>query len=326
MKQMPLRRLFVLACLSSSFLFFSSCRKSDGETASPPLTPYAPLDLDSSRAYQEVEQLVALGARDAGTEGAHQAALHLKERLEGVGVPATIETFNDKTPHGVLGFHNVEGRLDGNHETIIILGSHYDTKSGISSDFQGANDSGSSSGLLLELARVLREHHARHSGVYPEFRFVFFDGEECSVKYGPHDGFHGSRHYAQALVDQGKADKVMAVIILDMIGDRDLSITLPRNSTPFLLKTALQAANEENARDKISLFRGIIGDDHVAFLERGMPAIDLIDFHFGSKPGLNDYWHTPEDTMEKISPESLGLVGRVVLRMLNHLVVEDRGL
>ena len=113
-----------------------------------------------------------------------------------------------------------------------------------------------------------------------------------------------------------------AVIVLDMIGDKDLSITLPRNSDPALLTMVFDAAREEDARYQFELFPGAIGDDHVPFLEAGIPAIDIIDFFYGSRPRRNDYWHTGEDNMEKISAASLQTVGRVALRVINRLMDE----
>lgn len=109
------------------------------------------------------------------------------------------------------------------------------------------------------------------------------------------------------------------MILMDMIGDRDLTVTLPRNVTPALASRVLQAAHAEGARHAFSLYPYEIGDDHEPFLQAGMPAVNLIDFQFGSAPGRNDYWHSPEDTLDKISAASLQTVGRVVVRVLNDV-------
>ncbi|MDZ4198915.1 MAG: M28 family peptidase, partial [Kiritimatiellia bacterium] len=271
--------------------------------------------LDGNRALSEVAAFVELGLRDAGTEGAARAAEYLRERLLALGVEARIDEFTEVTVTGQLPFRNVIGRLPGRGDGLIILGSHFDTKAGMGDGFQGANDSGSSTGLLLELARVL----AAGPVMGPEIQFAFFDGEECQVAYGPNDGLHGSRKMARDLVASGRRSDVLAVLVLDMIGDRDLTVTLPRNATPRLLSLAFEAARAEEARRHFSLFRSEILDDHVPFLEQGMPAIVLIDFEYGHAPGLNDYWHTLEDSMDKLSAESLDIVGRVVLRMIRML-------
>lgn len=270
---------------------------------------------DGGNAFIEADQLVAIRPRDAGTAGARRAAVHLEKRLKAFGVTARIDTFSEENPDGKVFFNNVLGRLPGNTKRLIVLGSHFDTKAGISPDFQGANDSGSSSGVLLELARVLAEKGPLET----EFLIAFFDGEECAHQYAENDGLHGSRRLAQQLSDAGGARHVEAVIILDMVGDKDLTVTVPRNASKRLVKELFFAAHEVGTRPSFSLGKGSILDDHVPFLLAGMPAVDLIDFEFGSEPGLNDYWHTLEDSMDKLSAESMQTIGDVVLRMIDNL-------
>lgn len=279
---------------------------------------FRPDTLDQDRAYHEVEAFVAIHPRDAGTDGARRAAEYLLRRLTHIGLDARMDVFEQPAPGGTTTFRNVIASIPGD-ERLIILGSHFDTKTGIGADFEGANDSGSSTGLLLELAQVLSAHiESTYAG--PEIQFVFFDGEEARVRYGPTDGFHGSRHYAKQLETDGKDQHVLAVIILDMVGDQDLTVTLPRNSSSHLLSAVLAAAHAEGVRDRFALHPGAFGDDHVPFLELGVPAVDIIDFRFGSAPDRNDYWHTLEDTMDKVSPVSLGSVGRVAIRVINSLL------
>ena len=309
-------RVLAIAALFGAAVGQGGCRR----VASSSLPArFDPDHVDGERALEEVRALVALGLRDAGTPGARRAAEHIRARLEAVGVEARIESFEDDTPQGRWTFHNVVGRLPGRGAGLLILGSHFDTKAGMPEGFEGANDSGSSTGLLIELARVLRAAPR----VPPEIQFVFFDGEECVVEYGPRDGLHGSRYYARHLVKSGRARDVRAVLVLDMVGDRDLTITLPRHQTPALLQHLLAAAREEGIRDRFTLWPTSILDDHVPFLEAGMPAALLIDFEYGSAPGLNDYWHTAEDTLDKLSAESLRRIGRVTLRWLNRLIADQ---
>jgi glutaminyl-peptide cyclotransferase len=292
-----------------------SCRQQPAEPvkAPPPLDPAA---FDGTKALQEAQLLVDLGPRDAATPGSEAAAKHLRDRLKALGVEASIDEFNAQSPKGEVIFRNVVGILPGGGKGLIILGSHYDTKSGIGEKFQGANDSGSSSAALLELARVM----AQGPELPIEVMFVFFDGEECMAHYGPADGLQGSRYLAKKLIDEGRAADIKAMILLDMMGDRDLTVTIPRNSTPSLISAVFSAAQENGSRDKFSLSPLQIGDDHDPFFSAGIPAIDIIDFYYGSAPGRNDYWHTEEDRMDKLSAESLGAVGQVVLRMVNKLV------
>ena len=289
----------------------------------PPAAPQAAasaeaparFDVSGERALEEVRAFVELGPRDAGTPGAEKAAMYLRDRLEAIGLEAEIQEFREESPKGETTFRNVLGRIPGTSGKMILFGSHYDTKAGIAG-FAGANDSGSSTGLLLELARAMTPN-APHG---MEIRFAFFDGEECMEEYGPADGFHGSRHLAQAMEADGSLSNVVAMILLDMVGDRDLTITIPRNSTPRLASLAFEAARAEGARKHFQLYPYMVGDDHDAFFRRGVSAIDLIDFHFGSAPGQNDYWHAAEDAMDKVSAESLGVVGRVAGRMAAELL------
>ena len=276
--------------------------------------------VSGAAALEEVRRFVELGPKEPGTEGAARAAAHLVARLQTAGVEAQIQEFQDASPAGVLTFRNVLGRIPGKGNQCILLGAHTDTKTGIEG-FVGANDSGSGTGLLIELARVLGQNgpHAL------EIRFAFFDGEECRVEYGPEDGFHGSRYLAKTMAEDGSLSNVVAMILLDMVGDRDLTVTIPRNGTPELMALAFEAARAEGVRKHFGLYPGMVSDDHTAFLERGVPAVDLIDFHFGSAPGKNDYWHTAEDSMDKVSAESLEKVGRVVERMVEALVEREAG-
>jgi len=282
-----------------------------------------PALFDGGRALEEVRRFVGLGPRPAGTPEARRAAEYLRDRLQALGMEAAIDTFRDAAPGGVCVFRNVVGRIPATgdaRKNILILAGHYDTKVGISTNFIGANDSGSSTGVLLELGRVL----ASSGSPGPEIWIAFLDGEECRISYGPHDGLHGSRHLAKRLVDEGRAHRVAAVIVLDMVGDRDLTVTIPRNGTPWLTALYFRAARELGVRDKFSLFPFEIGDDHQPFLEVGIPALDVIDFEFGSGPGRNDYWHTSADTLDKLAAASLQTVGRVTLAAVNRISLRRR--
>jgi hypothetical protein len=252
--------------------------------------------------------------RDAMTPGAERAAQWLKAKLIANGLAnATIQTFTDKTPLGEQTFHNVEAVIPGQSPKTILLLSHFDTKSGIKPTFQGANDSGSSTGLLLELARMIKSTGTpRHT-----IQFAFLDGEECKIDFTAQDGLHGSRHLARKL--QQEKREVVAVILMDMIGDRDLHIQLPHNGTGTLRAGALRAADATGDRAHIALYDGAILDDHQPFLDAGFPAVDLIDFNYGDAPGENNLWHTPSDTLDKLSAESLSITGRIVLEMINQL-------
>ncbi|MDF7822484.1 M28 family metallopeptidase [Pontiellaceae bacterium B12227] len=270
---------------------------------------------DGQQAFAEVEALVQFSPRDAGTSEGWKAAKHIFQRLETFGVEVDMDTFTDMTPDGEKTMINVVATIPGKTKEWIILGSHFDTMPGIDG-FQGANDSGSSTGILLELARMISD-----SKMVPEIGilFAFFDGEEGIAEYIPGDGLHGSRHMAKQLLETGDHKKIRAMILLDMVGDKDLKFTIPYNSSRDLVQETLNAAHAVGYRDHFTLSRVIITDDHVPFLDIGIPAIDLIDFKFGSEPGLNDHWHTEADNLQNISEESLQITGEVTLQILKQI-------
>ena len=296
-----LQKALLLACLFSLF----GCQQE-----------ITPQPFNGERAFAEVAALVEFSPRDAGTPEGWKAAEHIFQRLESFGVEAEIDTFVDMTPDGEKTMRNVIGRIPGKTDRWIILGSHFDTMPGID-NFQGANDSGSSTGVLLEIARMLAV-----SKQVPEVGliFAFFDGEEGIAGYVQGDGLHGSRRMAGSLVRSGEARKIDAMVLLDMVGDRDQHFTIPSNSSRGLVKEVLDAAHASGHRDRFSLSHGsVITDDHVPFLKIGIPAIDIIDFRFGSEPGLNDYWHTEADSLENISAESLQTIGEITIQLLKQL-------
>ncbi len=303
-----------------SCLLVTGCQPPDaGGRASSVETANVVVDaVEGERALALVRELVAITPRHSGTAGAEQAAHWIAQAIGPFSDSCEVDTFTDAASDGLLRFHNVIATLKGTGEKTVILGSHFDTKSGISDTFQGANDSGSSTGLLIELARVL------HGPPRLPFTivFAFFDGEECRRAYGPTDGLHGSRRYVGQLASSGQLAAIQAVIVLDMIGDKDLTVTIPRNTTKALTALAFQAAAAEGVREKFRLAYGDVLDDHVPFFQRGVPTLNLIDFEHGSAPGLNDYWHTGQDSLENISAESLQHIGRVTLRILNALAAE----
>jgi len=279
-------------------------------------------EFNATNAFVEVKALTAITPRHSGSPGAQKAAEHLLSRLRAAEIQSYLDEFKEETPAGQILFRNIIGVLPGQKadgspaEEWIVVGAHYDTKAGISDNFQGANDSGSGVGVLLELARVIKSS----SSLPMNFIFSFFDGEECAVRYDKNDGLHGSRRFAEQLVKDGRSAKVRAVIILDMVGDRDLNITIPRNSALSLVSALFAAAKAEGTREKFTLRSTQILDDHAPFLSAGMPAIDIIDFEYGSAPGQNDYWHTQQDTVDKLSVHSIEMVGRTVLRLLDDLM------
>ena len=280
-----------------------------GRSTSPP--PARPEDFSGQRAYAHVEQLVAFGPRPSGSVELAKSGDYIAARLREYGLTVEEQTFTAPTPRGSIRFRNIIGKTRtqrGGTAGVVVIGSHYDTKWFEQFRFVGANDGGSSTGVLLELARV--------AAAQPNLWFVFFDGEEAMVEYGPADGLWGSKHFVAELKRAGQVGRIKAMVLLDMVGDARLEIEMPSNGDGALIQQVFDAARAGGTRDYFGYRGGALLDDHEPFLAAGIPAVDLIDFTNGSKPGLNDYWHTEQDTLDKISPRSLEIVGQTTLRLL----------
>jgi glutaminyl-peptide cyclotransferase len=266
---------------------------------------------DEQNAWRLAGELVAFGPRWSGTAANLKQAEFIAKTAEKYGAVVLRQEFKRVTPVGSIQFVNVEAVIPGKREEFIIIGSHFDTKKlPPEIKFEGANDGASSTAVLLELIRTIKK-----SGVKPEYtlKFVFFDGEECFNEYNSNDGLFGSRYYALRLVSQNLVRQCRAVIILDMVGDKDLNITLPLNSDKQLCETLFQAAEKTGNRKYFAYLSNKLLDDHTPFEELGIPVMDIIDFEFG--PG-NSFWHTSEDKLDNISSKSLKIVGQTVLNMI----------
>ena len=250
--------------------------------------------------------------RDSGTIASAQAATALLDAASATGADVFVDRFVAETPMGARRFTNLEGRYAPDPAADwVVLVSHYDTKTGV--DCPGANDGASTSGLLVAISEALFRQRPKGVNVL----FVWTDGEECMHAYSETDGFWGSKRAARRLRESGR--KVRAVIVLDMLGDRDLGIVVPRNGTSELRELALRVARENGMDGLVAPSEDLVKDDHVAFLREGFKAIDLIDFEYGSGPGKNDYWHTAADTMDKVSEHSLLVSGTLALGMIEAL-------
>lgn len=270
---------------------------------------------DAKVAYETAAGLVRdCTPRVAGTLGARRAAAWLALRA---GPQAELDRFRDHIYDDVHDFANVMLRMPGRDPAApwIILISHFDTAPNAGDGFEGANDGASTSGLLVALADVLRRAPEKPRA---NILLAWTDAEECRIAYMPRDGFQGSKRLLRRVREAQWP--VKAVICLDMLGDRDLNIEIPANSTPALRREALRAAEAAGVADKVALRDSIVvKDDHSAFYDAGYPALELIDFDYGSARGKNDYWHTPQDTMDKVSEASLLASGRLVVELLNRL-------
>lgn len=292
-------------------------------SAEPALhTPPPPAELwkefSGERAMAQVQKQVGFGPRPAGSPELAQAREAIASTLESLGWMVERQPFTDETPRGRLPFINLiarhsgsDGKPPGASAQRAIVCSHYDTKLFSTIRFVGASDGASSTGALLELARVL----ALDPAFAAQIELVFFDGEEALQQFTDTDGLYGSRHYAAQLGAQNRVRQFKLAILWDMIGDKDLTITLPPDSPPELARALFAAADTLHLRQYFSYLNRSILDDHVPLRARGIPSIDLIDF---------DYlpWHTADDTLDKLSPDSLHKVGAVTLLMLKNLLAK----
>jgi glutaminyl-peptide cyclotransferase len=206
---------------------------------------------------------------------------------------------------------NIVAKTSGNASQVVILASHYDTLLMRGAPFVGANDGGSSTGLLLELSRVLAAQKNNLA-----LWFVFFDGEEAQVRWSETDSLYGSRYFVEQLKANGRIKQIKAVILIDMIGDRDLKIENDSSSTPWLMQLVKDSASKLGYAKHLEQVPKGIADDHIPFIQAGIPAVDLIDYDYGFN---NSLWHTSNDTLDKISPQSLKVVGDIVLKMVETL-------
>jgi Zn-dependent M28 family amino/carboxypeptidase len=270
---------------------------------------------DGSRAFDHVRRQVDFGPRPAGSAALAQTRAYLVKELESYGLKVTSDQFTPATPEGPKQMVNVTAELAGESGEVIILASHYDTKLFREFKFVGANDAGSSTGALLELARVLA------AGPKPKYTywFVFFDGEEafcpewddCRNPDGSPDHLYGSRRFVAQLKANNEIKRARAMLLLDMVGYKDLQFGRDEIGSPWLIDIVWQTGRDLGYVQVFQQrFEGVGGDDHEPFVKAGIPAMDIIQL------GTYPHWHTEEDTLDKISPRSLKIVGDVVLASL----------
>jgi glutaminyl-peptide cyclotransferase len=266
--------------------------------------------LSGERALQHARVLVERGNRAPGTFGYRWAQAYIIRQLRLAHAEVEEVDFVAQTPRGATPLKNIIGKIPGRSRDIVVLAGHYETLS--QKGFVGANDGGSSTALLLELARVLGLAQPNPVEVW----VVFFDGEEAFQQWSATDGVYGSRYQVSAWGRAGVLERVKAVIVVDMIGDKELTLRRDLNSTPWLTDLVWQVAKMKGYGAYFSEERQAVDDDHVPFVRAGVPAVDLIDFNYGPN---NRYWHTAEDTLDKLSAHSFQVVGEVVLATVARL-------
>jgi Zn-dependent M28 family amino/carboxypeptidase len=319
--------LFVLALLSP--LLLAACPKNDPSPkpqarisrANRPVDrqPPIPTAFNGERAMDHARKQIAFGPRPPASPQLEKTRAYIVDQLKSFGLNVSLDEFTAATPQGEKKMANIVGEIPGSTKNIVLIGSHYDTKHYADMQFVGANDPAASVGTLLELGRVLGSMKDKPKVTY---RLVFFDGEEafcenwddCGSEEKP-DNTYGSRHYVSQLRAKNELQDTRALILLDMVGYKNLELGRDTLSTKWLQDIVWQTGRELG-HEKIFVDRpeGVGGDDHEPFLRAGVDAVDLIQL--SGYP----YWHQAEDTIDKISAQSMKIVGDTVLASLPKIV------
>lgn len=273
---------------------------------------------DGDRAYADVKRIVGFGPREPGSAASASARAYIRQEVEKAGLTLQELPFTAQTPLGPRNMANLLVEVKGTEPGIIILGNHYDTKLFRDFEFLGANDGGSTTAWMIEMARAL--------GSSREGRTVYlcwFDGEEAFVEWTQTDSLYGSREMVRWLGETGRLADVHAMINVDMIGDCDLTVVRDAAAPVWMLDLVWSTARELRV-DGFGPLAQVIEDDHIPFRRAGIPAINLIDFRYGgSQMDHQRNWHTPRDRVDLVCPDSLEIVGAVILEVLPRL---DRAL
>jgi glutaminyl-peptide cyclotransferase len=280
------------------------------------------MQFDSGRAFEHIRQLVTIGPRPPGSPGSAQARRYIRSQIEAIGLTAREHPFTASTPLGPMQMANVSVVIPGADPERIVLGGHYDTKRYRQFRFVGANDGGSSTAMLLELARVLKQRKNAFT-----IEIVFFDGEEALIAWVNNDHTYGSRAYVEAARRSGTLNSIRAMILFDMVADRDLTIRRESRSTPWLTRLIWESAGKLGYRRHFLDDTAAIEDDHVPFLDAGIPAVDIIDLEpsYGrQESGSDESWHTSADTLDAVAARSLQVVGDVMLESLPRIEAKLR--
>lgn len=274
--------------------------------------PAAASPFRGTAALADVRRAVAFGERASGSvENKRQREWILAE-LKPLGGQITVDSFTAQTPTGPVEMANIVLKFPGNTGKAIAVSGHYDTKRIPMVHFVGANDGGSSTGFLLEFARAAAKGKHRN-----DLLIIFFDGEEAVLaSWTDTDSRYGSRHLTEKWSADGTLSRLIALINVDMIGDKDLDIASDENSSSGLRSRVKAAAAKLGYAHLFLEASGAIDDDHKPFADAGVQVLDVIDLDYG--PG-NSYWHTAADTLDKLSARSLQVVGDVVFELVREL-------
>ena len=267
---------------------------------------------DGKRAYDQVAKQVSFGPRSPGSPAIAKLQDYLETELKSYGCAVETDSFSADTPDGRVPMINILVKIPGEKPGIILLGTHYDTKK--MDNFVGADDAGSSTGVMLELARLLCKQPPGKYAVW----IAFFDAEEAfNLQWKDPDHTYGSRQMAAKMAQSGDLPKIKAFILADLVGGRTPHFRRDSGSTKWLTDLVWSVA-AKLGYGNIFLNEpfDIGGDDHISFTQRNVPAVDIIDLDAEHDV---PYWHTPQDTLDKISPKTLGIAGHTILESVKEL-------
>jgi peptidase M28-like protein len=262
---------------------------------------------DGKRAYALVAKQVEFGPHPSGSAAIAKVQDFLQSELKSYGCTVDVDNFSADTPVGRLSMKNILVKIPGEKPGVILLGTHYDTL--LKLNFVGADDGGSSTALMLELAHLLCPQHGKYA-----VWIAFFDGEEAMRQWSDTDSRYGSRQMAAKLAASGDIKKIKAFLLADIVGGRKARFLRETSSTPALIDLFWNTAHTLGYSDLFRDGETAAQDDHDSFLKRGVPSVDVIGDFVN-----NGYWHTPEDNLDKISAKTLGIVGHVFLESTKQL-------
>jgi glutaminyl-peptide cyclotransferase len=321
---------FVLGAAACCVLVVPGCKSDKPAPAQPPFMSavagsapaIAPEDeapsadntggFDGKRAYEQVAKQVSFGPRPPGTPAIAKLQEYLETELKSYGCTVDTDSFSADTPDGRVPMKNILVKISGKTDGIILLGTHYDTKK--MENFVGADDAGSSTAVMLEIARSLCKQPPQKYAVW----IAFFDAEEAfSTEWHDPDNTYGSRQMAAQLSQSGDLPKIKAFILADLVGGRTPHFRREAGSTKWLADLVWATADKLGYSSVfVTDTTDAISDDHFSFTKRKVPSVDIIDLD-----AVHDvpYWHTPQDTLDKISPKTLAIVGHTVLESIKEL-------
>ena len=298
------RGIASVAFAAALVLPLGACAESAPQNTPAPPPTATPAKFDSARAWADLQRQVGFGPRPSGTPALAKTRQYILDQLRAAGIRTQEQPFTAATPAGPVAMVNVIGTIPGRRPERIVLASHYDTKRAPFT-FVGANDGASSTAALLELGRALAKSQPAFT-----IELLFFDGEEAvNWDWAGTDNTYGSRHYVQAAQKAGTLGTLKALVLLDMIGDRDLVIRRESYSTPWLVDAIWSAAARLGHGGTFITELTTVEDDHINFVRAGVAAADVIDLD-------NPTWHTAQDDLAHVSQKSLQIVGDVILAAL----------